>query len=92
MATTLTEPPVPEAAVEALQRGSMIEAIKIVRAESGLGLKESKDAVDAYLRRNPELSQSLAASSGEAGQRLGLWLALLVAAGLIGWFVLRASS
>lgn len=89
MATTLTESPVPEAAVEALQRGSMIEAIKIVRTESGLGLKESKDAVDAYLRRNPELQHSLAESSSDAGRRLGLWIALLAGAGLIGWFVLR---
>jgi len=88
MVTTLTEPSVPEAAVVALQRGNMIEAIKIVRMDHGLGLKESKDVVDAYVRRNPELRQSLEEKSSEAGRRLGLWLALLVGAGLVVWLVL----
>lgn len=38
----------PPDAVAALARGRMIEAVKIVRAATGLGLKEAKDAVDAY--------------------------------------------
>jgi ribosomal protein L7/L12 len=33
----------------ALERGSKIEAIKIYRQKTGLGLKESKDAVEYYL-------------------------------------------
>ena len=37
----------PEAAA-ALARGDLIQAIKIVRAATGLGLKEAKDAVEAY--------------------------------------------
>lgn len=41
-------PPLPEEAAHALARGQKIEAIKIVREHTGLGLKESKDLVDAH--------------------------------------------
>jgi hypothetical protein len=49
--------PLPPAAVQALQQGRMIEAIKIVRTERNLGLKQAKDQVDQYLQQRPELSQ-----------------------------------
>ena len=38
----------PPAATEALRRGHKIEAIRLVREHTGLGLKEAKDAVEAY--------------------------------------------
>lgn len=38
----------PSEAVAALARGELIQAIKIVREATGTGLKESKDAVEAY--------------------------------------------
>ena len=41
----------PTDAVLALQRGRMIEAIKIVRARTGVDLKSAKDAVDRYADR-----------------------------------------
>ena len=43
MDTIATDQPIPDGAIAALQQGQMIEAIKIVRMERGLGLKESKD-------------------------------------------------
>ena len=36
---------------EALDRGRKIEAIKLCREWSGLGLKEAKEAIEAYERR-----------------------------------------
>ena len=42
---------IPDAAKRAVERGEVIEAIKITRAATGLGLSEAKDAVDAYSRR-----------------------------------------
>jgi large subunit ribosomal protein L7/L12 len=36
---------------EALARGKTIQAIKIYREATGVGLKEAKDAVDAMARR-----------------------------------------
>jgi ribosomal protein L7/L12 len=40
-------------AMSAANRGQLVEAIKIARADTGLGLKEAKDLVDAYLAGNP---------------------------------------
>ena len=38
----------PAEAIAALSRGQVVQAVKIVRDKTGLGLKESKDLVDAY--------------------------------------------
>ena len=38
----------PPEAIDALQRGNKIEAIKLVRAAQKLDLKDAKDRVDAY--------------------------------------------
>jgi ribosomal protein L7/L12 len=38
----------PQEAIAALESGNVIEAIKIVRERTGLGLKEAKEAVEAY--------------------------------------------
>jgi hypothetical protein len=79
----------PPDAVGALERGRVIEAIKIVRVATGLGLKESKDAVDAYLAANPALKERNAATASEfnrAGLMLFVFLAL---AGVVLYLVLR---
>ncbi|MDP3089924.1 MAG: hypothetical protein Q8N04_04560 [Nitrospira sp.] len=47
------------AAVEMLWRGDVIAAIKVVRAERNLGLKEAKDLVGAYIRSRPSLRRKL---------------------------------
>lgn len=44
-----TAPTLPAAAIELAQRGEIIEAIKITREQTGLGLKEAKEAVNAYI-------------------------------------------
>jgi polar amino acid transport system substrate-binding protein len=38
---------------DALQRGNLVEAIKLMRAGTGLGLKETRDALEAYMRGEP---------------------------------------
>jgi len=46
----------PAAAVVAINQGRVIEAIRIVReASDGLGLKDAKERVDAYIARDPML-------------------------------------
>ncbi len=47
----------PEGARIAIHQGEIIKAVKLIRESSGLGLKESKDVVDAYLDKHPELSK-----------------------------------
>ena len=45
--------PLPDNVLQALQQGQTIEAIKLLRLATGLGLKEAKDAVDAHMQGLP---------------------------------------
>jgi ribosomal protein L7/L12 len=45
--------PFPQAAVTALWRGQIIEAIKLVRVEQNIGLKEANELVARMSRHNP---------------------------------------
>jgi ribosomal protein L7/L12 len=65
-------------AVAALEKGNTIEAIKIVRLERSLGLKESKDQVDAYLKSRPDLQRRLEAAQAEARQGFVRWLVIFL--------------
>jgi len=62
--------------------GDVIAAIKVVRAERNLGLKEAKDLVDAYIRSQPSLRQKMEQAQAEIWQKLkrGLIVALIFAA------------
>jgi hypothetical protein len=83
-------PPFPASAIPALEQGNAIEAIKIVRLERGLGLKESKDLVDGYLRSRPDLQQRLAAAQAEMRQGFIRWLVIvLVLAAAAAYFVMQ---
>ena len=65
----------PSDAVASLESGNKIEAIKIVRENSGLGLKESKELVEKYLREHPDLHQRYTAIQSE--QNKGVFMKLL---------------
>ena len=58
---------IPLAAILSLQKGRLIDAVKHIRETSGLGLKESKERVDAWLERNP---QALARFKAEASAEM----------------------
>jgi hypothetical protein len=77
----------PAAAIAAVTKGNKIEAIKIVRQEWGTDLKDSKDAVDAYLKSRPDII----AASQQAGARAKawLWLVLLVALAIAFYYFRR---
>ena len=88
MANEPPQPPVfPQTAIPALEQGQTIEAIKIVRLERGLGLKESKDLVDAYLKNRPDLQRRLEAAQAEARQGLVRWLAICLALAAVAAYV-----
>jgi ribosomal protein L7/L12 len=78
-----TQSPLPETAIAALHRGNKIEAIKLVREASGLGLKEAKDAVEAYVKTQPVLSSKMASAQAEGGRTLLMWLGGIVLAGIL---------
>jgi len=52
----------PKEAVDALEKNRLIEAIKMTRAATGMGLKESKEAVESYLLKNPALKAQIDAT------------------------------
>lgn len=73
---SMTEQPLPPAAIQALEQGRMIEAIKIVRTEHHLSLKQAKDQVEQYVQQHPALlRQSRVAQMQQQGsvQRM-IWL------------------
>ena len=82
------DPTLSVAAVSALQRGNKIEAIKLVRGERGIGLKDAKDIVEAYLGAHPSLQTSLGAAQGESNRRALWWLAVFIAGAILVYVLL----
>jgi hypothetical protein len=84
--------PLPLEAVTLLQEGHVIAAIKVVRQAEGLGLKEAKRRVDAYLSREPLLRAQLELKQRSARRKFFFWflvIDLLILAGAIYWFYYR---
>jgi ribosomal protein L7/L12 len=71
---------IPSQAIIELQQGRKIEAIRIVREEQGLGLKEAKDAVEAYVRTQPALQKVLDDRNAEAKSAFVKWILIIAAA------------
>ena len=77
-----------QTALAALEQGNTIEAIKIVRLERDLGLKESKDLVEAYLKSRPDLQRRVEAVQAEAREGFVRWLVIfLTLAAVAAYFV-----
>ena len=45
--------------IEAIQANKKILAIKCLRMETGMGLKEAKEAVEQYIYEHPEVKASM---------------------------------
>ena len=76
----------PPAALVALSRGNKIEAIKIVRTELNLGLKEAKDQVDEYVRSQPALAEAMGSQSASGSRVMWLIVLIALAAGMYYYF------
>lgn len=48
--------------IDAIKNGQKIQAIKLLRNETGLGLKEAKEAIEAYIEDNAELKEAMNAN------------------------------
>lgn len=81
------EPPLPaaaEAEVRALiQQRRKIDAIKVVRQHTGIGLKEAKDVVDALDR---ELRPPGTQPTGPSGSGGLVALAIVVIVAILAWW------
>ena len=83
MNETSTE--IPGAAIEALKRGNKVEAIKLTREATAMGLKASKEAVEARLREDAELAEAYRVAK-PAGSPLPLLAFVVVVTLLLYWF------
>jgi len=83
----------PAAAVVAINRGRLIEAIRITReAEEGLGLAEAKERVEAYVAKDPMLKARIDLQQAETKRRLVRWVIVIdvaIVAVLAWYFFLR---
>ena len=80
--------PLPVEAVTLLQEGRLADAIKAVRQAEGLGHREAKARVDAYVAREPLLMAQLELQHRSFGRRFFFWFLVvdvLVVAGIIYW-------
>lgn len=79
----------PAPVTEALRRGNKIEAIRLLREHTGMGLKEAKDAVDAFQQQSSATPVGL--SPGEVpASRTGIWWLVAVAiAGVAAYYFFR---
>ena len=83
----------PLQATLALRDGDLIEAIKRYRAQSGCGLKQAKDAVEAYLDDDPLLKRQYDDARAE---RLEPWRQRMVvfavlAGAVVAWLVVSST-
>lgn len=87
--------PLPPEAAQAMARGNKIQAIKLVREHTGLGLKEAKDLVEAHEEASPRTGHGAAVpgapgevprSSGAGGLVIGVLVLAVLGYGLLKWF------
>jgi len=85
-------PDLPKAAVDALWQGNVIGAIKVVRLEQNIGLKEAKEQVDAYIGSQLALKKKLDQVLATAKKRMVRWLiGFLVLAAGIAYFLIQGA-
>jgi len=77
----------PDAAIAALMNDRTIEAIKIVRREWNIGLKEAKGVVDKYQSSINPSQVVRRAPTFEAGIGRLLWFILVVIVVFIGYYM-----
>jgi len=81
--------PLPVEVQQAMRQGHKIEAIKRLREQTGLGLKEAKDAVERF--GSPAQAAASGRSPGEMSRSGKFsWLAIVVVAALVGYWLSRS--
>ena len=87
--TVVTVNELPPKVVAAIKSGQKIEAIKLLRIETGLGLANAKVLVDAGVRLHgvPSRHSAMMQESGGNNALLSLFLLLLIAFGAYQYFL-----
>jgi ribosomal protein L7/L12 len=84
----------PAPVLEAMAKGQKIEAIRLLRAHTGLGLKEAKDAVEAHAGAAPAATPLQNPASALAPGQVptsdsSLWIWIVAALGVAGMLLYR---
>ena len=80
----------PSEVINALWKSRKIEAIKILREEWNVELKESKDIIDNYVRNNPSLKEAMEKAQLSANRGcLILLLAVLLSGIAVYYFLME---
>ena len=80
--------PFPATAEAALLKGNKIEAIKIVRRERGVDLKEAKDIVEQHVAAHPGLQIQFESAQAAASQGFLPWLMAMIVIGALVYYFL----
>ena len=86
--------PLPLEAITLLGEGKTVEAIKVVRRAEGVGLKEARDRVNAYIAQEPILRVQIETQQRATRCKIFFWFVLVdlaITIGLIYWFFYRGS-
>jgi len=81
----------PVNALVALQRGQLIEAIRHFRVANRVGLKDAKEAVEAYLERNPLAKRQFKAAAARRARPVlrVFWFLVVTALAVAGYFLVK---
>jgi hypothetical protein len=74
---------IPSEAISALENGNKVEAVKIIRDDAWITLKQASNAADAYLDANPELKAKFLDRQNSAWTGFVYFVALLTTAAII---------
>lgn len=70
----------PPAVVGAMRRGQKLEAIKLLREQRGIGLKEAKDIIDTHMDLNEAYrGMGMESRSGKGGSGNGIRFVFAIA-------------
>jgi ribosomal protein L7/L12 len=80
----------PASVLSAIQSGNKIEAIKLLREQTGLGLKEAKDAVEAMTMPKPGVTRHFPTVEKPASGSTIRWLLVVAALGFAGYYFFKS--
>ncbi len=75
-------PSLSDAALAALQRGEIVDAIRLIRLEQQTDLKEARRQIDLYLKAQPALKRRIELDQADAREGLFRWIVFLLIGGV----------
>ena len=74
--------PFSDAVLSALQRGQMVDAIRLLQLEQHIGVNDAKQHIDAYLLEQPRLRDQIDRIKTDAREGIFRWITFLFIGGI----------